>query len=106
MAVEMDYEQKALAMKALAHDVCLHIRAAGDWYCRLPGVEIGGNSILESVGGDGTTPHAAVTDAWKRLTELPAGKYIVVDAMRTTRRQYRWNGFMWADVPVEREASA
>jgi hypothetical protein len=94
----MTWEQKLAALTALG-DTSLRMRKPGDWYVDHRGVEIGDGHILDSGHGDGATPEAAVEDRWACLTLLPPNKIIVLDAMRATRREVRWNGFMWADSP-------
>ena len=96
----MTFEEKFAAMKALAgFDTALHMRSMGEWYCLLPGVEIGGDGILQSVGADGPSPEQAIRNTWEQITTLlPVTQYLVIRVYQTDRRQLRWNGFMWEDV--------
>lgn len=98
----MTWEQKLQALQALIGplDTCLGMRHPGNWYVRQRGVEIGGDGMLTGPSVSGQTPEKAVEAYWNRLTELKPNFYIVTNAMSTTeRRQVRWNGFMWEDVP-------
>lgn len=96
----MTWEQKLQALKVLG-EAALHMRQPGDWHVTVKGVEIGGNGLLESAGGNGGTPEQAVDDAFMRLTRLPQGRHIVCRAYGPDRMAYRWEGFMW--VPVKEE---
>lgn len=88
----MNWEQKMLALRALGgSDATLCIRGEGDWYCRVPGVEIKDGAILRSVRGDGSTPEEAVNDCWDNI----AGRELVTNATGPDRASHRWNGFMW-----------
>ena len=96
----MTWEQKLSALGSLAgSNIALHMRAPGDWYTLSGGVEIGDGRMLSSCGGNGTTPEAAVCDHWERVTNLKPDEFLVVDAMPTSRRHVRWNGYMWDVLP-------
>lgn len=63
--------------------------------------EIGNKHMLTSLCGRGNTPEAAIDDLWRQATNLKDDEFIVINASdRSKRRQVRWNGFMWADVPA------
>jgi hypothetical protein len=83
----MTWEQKLQALQALG-DTSLRMRKPGDWYV---------NTVANIKGdggyGNGATPEAAVEDHWKKFAE--SGATVVVDAYSPSRREYRWNGFMW-----------
>ncbi len=88
----MNWEQKLLALKALGgSNTSLHIRGEGNWYVRVPGVEIKDRSLLQSVSGDGSTPQAAIEDCWDNIS----GRTLIVRATSAERSAYLWNGFMW-----------
>lgn len=93
----MTWEQKFVALKALG-DCALKMRAPGDWYLSLHGVEVKRGPMLGSVGESGPTPEAAVTATWDAVTTLPPGQYLVMGALRSTRRAVVWGGFMWQEV--------
>lgn len=95
----MGYEQMIAAMKAIAPDAAIYFRGPRDWYVgRLP--EVGGDGLLSGIAGRAPDPVAAIQDAWDRLIAVQAPKYLVIRAMSNDRRQVRWNGFMWEDVPI------
>lgn len=88
--------QKAVALNALA-PIELRINAFGRWSCGQPGVEIADGHTLAGAGGFGDAPEKAIEERWAAMVDdLPEKKWIVVDAMKPTRRAFRWNGFMWA----------
>lgn len=95
----MEWSDKFMAMKALAgNNTAIHARSESDWYVVVPSVEIGGNGILESPAVSGRTPQEAIELEWESLTKIKAGRFLVVNAMKSTRRHVRWNGYMWEDV--------
>ena len=99
MGVEMDWQQKAEALNALG-EIQIMCRKAGDWWVRHPGVEIGDGHMLTSGHRDGASPVSAIEAHWNRLTdELKPDEFLVINAMNDSRRQVRWNGYMWKDVP-------
>lgn len=96
----MTWEQQLLALKALGgSDTALHIRSEGDWYVRVPGVEIKDKAILRSASGSGTTPQEAVQDCWGII----AGRELVTNAAGPNRKSFRWNGFMWEQLLASAE---
>jgi hypothetical protein len=98
----MTWEQKLLALKALGgSDTALHIRTEGDWYVRVPGVEIKEGPVLRGAGGSGETPEEAVENTWNGI----AGRELVVKAMGPGRASFRWNGFMWESIAPNVEAA-
>lgn len=92
----MNYEQKFLAMNAIARaEVC--IRGPHNWYVHQR-VELKNGPMLETISGSGITPESAIDDHWSQLTDIADSQYLVTYASGG-RRAIRWNGFMWADVP-------
>ena len=100
----MTWEQKLAAMQAIC-DVSLRMRKPGDWYVATSGRDVGGNGMLTGEYGNGETPVAAIEDDWDKLTNLPDGLYIILEAYGN-RRAVRWNDYMWADVKEELPAVA
>ena len=95
---EMSINQMFMAMKALCPDVQIRMGEGGGFYCRLPSVELKRGGILSGVGGAHcVTPDEAIESAWCSLVDLKEDQFVVVDAMRETRKLYRWNGFMWRE---------
>lgn len=90
----MDWQQKAEAMSSLS-ELSVHIREPGNWYARLPRVEIKEGIVLTSACGNGNCPEAAVENLWDQVA---AGQTVVVSAM-SNRRVVRWNKYMWQDIP-------
>lgn len=83
--------EKMKAMNA-AFTVMIGIDVNDQWYASGP--EQGGDGLLASLVGRGTTPEAAVDDLWKMVTSVPTDRHL-----RTYNdRRVRWNGFMWQDV--------
>jgi len=97
-----DYEKIMEALNALSGsagclDVAVRMRKPGDWYVD-QNVEVKDMDCLEGRYGNGETPYGAILDHWNKLTNLAPHEYLVVNAMRSNRKAYRWNGFMWAEV--------
>ena len=103
---QMTWEQKAAALNAVA-SISIRIRRPGDWYVHQD-AEIGGDGILSGRWGHGTTPEEAIEDHWQLFADPgPAHpKYVVINAYQENRKQLRWNGFMWVDVPLNRTAKS
>lgn len=76
------------------------------WCCHVRGVEIADGSFLTSSSGFGATPEAAIIAQWETLTRLPANKWVAVGGYSDQRRNLRWNGYMWADVPLPTKVGA
>ena len=94
----MDWQHKAAALNALS-GISIRTRGPDDWYVS-QATEIGGNGLLEGSYGNGADPYAAIIDHWRVLVEdLPPGRFIVTRAMGEDRKQSRWNGYMWEEVP-------
>lgn len=96
----MNWEEKLAVLLTLDDNLSVTMRKPGNWYVSGGRCEIKrkGSGVLESAYGDGKTPQEAVEDHWRQYTTLPDGAVIVIDAMRKTRREVRWNGFTWVDV--------
>lgn len=103
----MDFDQKSAALRALA-EFTINLRdpyynvgrndGRPSWYI-LQAIEIKDGSILRGEYGNGHSPEEAILDHWRVIVEeLPAGRYIVINAAGPNRRAVRWNGFMWAEV--------
>lgn len=98
---DMTWEQKLQAFQSICEHE-LRMRRPGDWYVSgcIEIQESADSSVLVGSYGNGATPQAAVEDHWRVLvTDLPAGGFLVVNAHQDTQKQYRWNGFMWSEVP-------
>lgn len=94
----MTTNEKFQAMRALLDDemnASVRMTVDGDWYVKLPGLEIRKGGLLGGLSEFESNIVDAINAAWKRLTTLPAGQYIVIDAMKPSRRAYRWNGYAW-----------
>lgn len=94
----MTWEEKFAAIRAIRRDAHLRMREPGNWYVST-GIEIGGDEMLRAVGESGATPEEAVEKTWQLIERLPLNRCIVVGAYTDQRRELRWNGYMWADVP-------
>lgn len=90
----MTWEQKFAALQALT-DTNLRMRKPGDWYVQAFNRELAGDGLLQSIYGNGKSPEEAVENDWLNVTQIPSDRYI-----RVKGKNYRWNGFMWAQVPV------
>lgn len=103
----MTWEQMFAAIQAIG-EASLRMRKPGDWFVEQRSTEKKerGSSVIGSAYGNGATPEDAVRDHWRVLTDLKPNEIIVIDSMRDTRRHVRWNGYMWADEPVNREVPA
>ena len=98
----MNWEQKLDALNSIA-ECQLLMRKPGDWYV-LQRAEIGGDGCLSGRYGNGATPEEAVEAHWMRLvTELDPKLYIVTKSFTDQRKHWRWNGFMWRELPIEKK---
>ena len=95
----MNWEQKLQAMQSLDTGVNPKMRDPGDWYTSVPG-EIGGDGVLTSTYGDGTTPKKSVEAAWEIVVSVPKDRHLRIGGM--DGRCVRWNGIMFADVEPPR----
>ena len=100
----MTWEQKLEALKALAPTE-VRMRKPGDWYAT-NNAEIGGNGFLRGVPGNGTCPQTAVEALWFELTELAFGQYLVVHAGPGDRSHWKWNGYRWEQLTIQRRDPA
>jgi hypothetical protein len=99
---EMPLHHKALAMEALSK-IAVRMDIDGGWFVNqsVEMKERPDSSVLTSITGRGETPDEALFNHWQQLTELPAGAFLVIHAMHDGhRRHVRWNGYMWADLPL------
>lgn len=71
--------------------------STGEYRCN-PRAEIKDGGILKGITGSGFTSPEAINDAWKLLTELKEGQYIVVGGTSLGRDAFRWKGRHWARV--------
>lgn len=99
--MEMNWQQKALAIQALAKygDFSLKMRSEGNWYVSAQGVNRKEGAILSGSGISAGTPELAVVEYWKWATD-PA--YYLVKFEDGKRCAVKWNGFMWEDVKEEK----
>ncbi len=94
----MDWQTKAAALNAL-EQISIMIRSPNDWYIQQR-TEVGGDGCLTGQYGNGETPERAIIDHWNKLVnDLPSDRYLVVGGSSANRKQYRWNGYMWEDLP-------
>lgn len=68
------------------------------WYLTVSGLEIKDGPFLRGICEHRLGRGAAIYAFWNKVTDLPKDQYLVIDAYQTTRRAYRWNGFMWEHV--------
>ncbi len=77
------------------------MRKVDDWYIGQQ-TEIGGDGMLIGKYGNGTTPEEAIENHWFKLVDdIEPAKYIVTCAMRDKRKHWRWNGYMWRELPQD-----
>lgn len=101
----MSWEEKLAALQALT-DTCLQMRRPGEWYVSARYRAIGGNGVLSGTYGEGLSPSQAVENDWLLIVEhLAPGLFIVIEAPDAPRRHFRWAGFMWKELPVEKRAA-
>lgn len=103
----MNWLEKWRAMDALS-DTTLHVREDTPRLHNSPvyasnRVEMGGDGMLKSLPGGGGTPEEAIESLWLAMTGIPADRYLVVAAMNSGRKHYRWNGYMWDEIPRDKE---
>jgi hypothetical protein len=96
----MNWEQKVAALMALSSDVSIRMRAPGNWYISVRGVERKEGAMLSSGCVSEALPDKAVEAYWEWATD--ERYYLVIRAMGEMRRTVKWNGFMWADFKEER----
>ena len=103
---EMPWEEKLAAINGL-HVAELSMSSPGNWAVYTRGVESQANNsciLRGGLTGRGTTPEEAVEDHWANLTEHDGvGSYLVIDAMRDSRRHIYWNGYRWVDLVVTKK---
>ena len=93
-----------MALKAIASDVFVSMRAPGNWFCTVRGCEVGNGRTLSTPTSRSASPEEAVNDAWFGYTALKPDEYVVLNAMTDQRRCVILNGFMWADIPNQASA--
>jgi hypothetical protein len=99
----MNWEQKLHALNSLA-ECKLIMRKPGDWYVsQRTEVKRESDSVLTGKFGNGPTPQAAVDNHWQELTGN-LDEFIVLEAYAGCRRHVQWNGFMWIDLPIRKQA--
>lgn len=94
----MTFDMKALALRALTNEFSLNLRQDGSWYVRLPGVEVievGRLGMLLSPNQSERSPEAAINAAWEDYAVKPYR--VVINAYSPSRREVKWNGYMWED---------
>lgn len=97
----MDWEQKFDALSALGN-TWLAKDVHGNWYVHQSYVEVSDGAFLHSETGRGLTPQEAVEQHWdNHVTNLPLCNTIRI-GLSDNRRDVRWNGYMWVDVPEPR----
>ncbi len=95
----MKWEEKLQSIRSLDSEVCLKMWLPGEWGA-YTSIEIGGDGLLHGAFGNGTSPEGAVLGLWNRIvTDLKSGEVLVLYAHSSKRREVRWNGFMWEDLP-------
>ena len=94
----MTLTDKYEALSALT-DICLKRSGNGRWYVSWS-VEIKEGGLLTSVTEWSDTIEGAINDLWLRVTTLPPNQCLVIDAMKPSRRQFRWNKYAWKEIPV------
>lgn len=101
----MSWEQKFEVLKGLSgtfFGATVNMRAPGDWYAGVNGVEIKSGGCLGTVTGNGRTPELAICDLWNKVINVEAPKCLVLNAFDPEKRRHvRWNGFMFQDVIVD-----
>lgn len=90
----MTTDEKLAALKALT-PTHLEMRSPGDWYVSAYSRECKQGAMLHGNYGNGTTPQAAIDDDWNQIS---TAQCVVINAYSKTRREVRWNGFMWETV--------
>lgn len=96
----MIWEQKVTAMQCIG-EVSLKMRAPGNWYVSITGVERVEEHVLSGGFVAAGSPEAAVNEKWVWLT---CDKYHLSISPRGHRSLVRWNGFMWEHVEPEVQA--
>lgn len=98
----LTWEQKLMALQAIDPDIAIKMRAPGDWYvdCCMEVKTVLDSAVLNGHYGNGVSPEEAIHDHWRQVVEdLPVTGFIVVGASSQNRKQYRWNRFMWKELP-------
>lgn len=93
---------EAMGLVSPVEVVC---RDNGSWHVRWRHVEVKDGGILGGVPGDGGSYAEAVRDCWSAINALPRDQCLVFKAeYPEERRQFRWGGERWVDVPARRAA--
>ena len=94
----MEWQDKAMALNVLA-EISIKVRKQNDWYIS-QATEIGGDGFLTGSYGNGKTPEEAIENHWAKLVgKLPQTKYIVTRDHNNKQKWWRWNCFMWKELP-------
>lgn len=94
--MNMTWEERFAAIKALDDDACLCMRSPGDWYVSA-NMEIKDGQILTGAYGNGVSPDQAVLDHWAIYASVKYPRTIVVHAGTDQRREVNWKDFMWVE---------
>jgi len=97
----LTWEEKLVALNALAMGHALAMRKPGDWYVIKPSYEVSRKGMLISEYGNGSSPMSAVDDHFAKIAESRAT--IIMQSFSSPRRAFRWNGFMWESVQEKTE---
>lgn len=102
----MTWEEKFEALNCLAPGRLI-MRKPGDWYISR-GIEVTSDSspVLKGMYGNGTSPEQTILNDWDVLVDsIKPDEYLVVSAGSVDRKHFRWNGFMWNELPRKPKAT-
>lgn len=94
--VQWPYGGQVMALRTLANEFSLRVRADGTWHVSLPHVSLKQGALLSTPTQKGETPHEAIAQAWHTFAAPDA--VVVVDIPGKPRRSLRWRVCMWVDL--------
>lgn len=82
------------------HARCIYYEGSPGRFVVRSKIEISDGHIISSTGPSADTPDEAYSLLLAELTAVAAPKYVVTH-LEGARRQYRWNGAAFAEIPLE-----
>ncbi|MDH5738698.1 MAG: hypothetical protein OEY77_00065 [Nitrospira sp.] len=95
----MTWEQQLAACQSLCEH-SLRMRKPGDWYVSASSLTVKSGDFQKGRYGNGETPEMAVADHWNKITKLKDKEYVFVYRGKG-HDAYKWNGYMWKQIPEE-----
>lgn len=98
-----DITRQMLVIKSLDPSASLGLsEVTGRWYVSAR-IEIGGDGMLRSIGSHADSPQVVVAEYFDALVRAGENypKQVLVTNAYSNRREWRWNGAAFAEVPQD-----